>query len=136
MWKRTVAMLPGIGISLLPKVVCPFCWPAYAGLLSSLGLGFLMSSTYLFPLTAVFLGIAVFALAFRARGRRGYGPVLVGLLGAAFVLYGKFSSNSNAIMYSGISVLVTASIWNTWPRHEVARARRANSQLVQLSGEK
>jgi hypothetical protein len=45
MWKRSVAMLPGIGVSLLPKLICPMCWPAYAGIVSALGLGFLISTT-------------------------------------------------------------------------------------------
>jgi mercuric ion transport protein len=40
-WRRTVAILPGIGVSLMPKLICPLCWPAYAGLLSAVGLGFL-----------------------------------------------------------------------------------------------
>ena len=31
-----LATLPGIAVSLLPSVTCPACWPAYAGLLSSL----------------------------------------------------------------------------------------------------
>lgn len=32
--KQTLAALPGIGVSLLPKLMCPACWPAYAGLWS------------------------------------------------------------------------------------------------------
>jgi hypothetical protein len=54
-WKQNLLAVPGIGLSLLPKVACPACWPAYAGLLSSLGLGFLVSTAYLLPMTAAFL---------------------------------------------------------------------------------
>lgn len=54
-WKRAAAFLPGIGVSLLPKLTRPMCWPAYAGLLTTLGLGFLMSGRYLFGVTVVFL---------------------------------------------------------------------------------
>ncbi len=50
-WKRFAAVLPGVGASLLPKLTCPLCWPAYAGLLTTLGLGFLMSERYLFGVT-------------------------------------------------------------------------------------
>ena len=57
MWKRSVAMLPGIGVSLLPKLICPMCWPAYAGIVSALGLGFLISTKYLLPLTFIFLAL-------------------------------------------------------------------------------
>jgi len=58
-WKSTWSLSPGIGVSLLPTLACPLCWPAYAGLLSSLGLGFLISTKYLFPLTVVFLAVAL-----------------------------------------------------------------------------
>src|SRR5262245_11422434 len=70
-WKQTL-VAPGVGVALLPKLVCPLCWPAYAGLLSSLGLGFLVSTVYLLPLTAAFLALAVGSLAFRASRRHGF----------------------------------------------------------------
>ena len=56
-WRRVVAVLPGVGVSLLPKLTCPMCWPAYAGLLSAVGLGFLISSQYLLGLFARPLGL-------------------------------------------------------------------------------
>ncbi len=37
-WKHGLLALPGVGVSILPKLACPLCWPAYAGLLSSIGL--------------------------------------------------------------------------------------------------
>ena len=74
MWKRSLGVLPGIGVSLLPKLICPICWPAYAGVVSALGLGFLISTRYLLPMTAVFLGITAAALGFRASRRHGHGP--------------------------------------------------------------
>src|SRR5262249_18755610 len=65
---------PGIGFALLPKLACPMCWPLYAGILSSLGLGFLIGTTYLVPLTIGFLAAALVVLGFRAKQRRGFGP--------------------------------------------------------------
>jgi len=115
-WRSSLATLPGIGLAFLPKIACPACWPAYAGVLTSLGLGFLLDVRWLFPLTAVFLLIAVSALGFRARRRRGFGPFFVGLGASAIVLGGKFGLESHAAMYAGLGLLVTASIWNTWPR--------------------
>lgn len=117
-WKRSLAVVPGIGAALLPKVACPACWPAYAGFLTSVGLGFLLDTTYLLPLTAAFLAIAVGALAYRARSRRGYLPFAVGLLAAAVVLVGKFTFESEPSMYAGLAVLIAASVWNTWPRQQ------------------
>jgi hypothetical protein len=115
-WKAALAVLPGIGAAFLPKVACPACWPAYAGLLSTLGLGFLLDTAWLLPLTAAFLALAVGVLAVRARARRGYGPFGLGLVAASIVLLGKFALESDPAMYAGLGVLVGASIWNTWPR--------------------
>ena len=115
-WRSSAAMVPAIGLSLLPKIACPACWPAYAGFLSSVGLGFLIDTSYLLPLTAVFLAIAVGALAFRAGHRRGYRPFVIGLLASAVVLIGKFNFESDAAMYVGLAALVAASLWNSWPK--------------------
>jgi hypothetical protein len=70
------------------------CWPAYAGIVSALGLGFLISTKYLFPLTAAFLIITAVALGFRASQRHGYSPLCLGLISAAIILTGKFISTS------------------------------------------
>ena len=115
-WKHTVLTAPGIGVSLLPKLICPVCWPAYAGTASSMGLGFLIGTTYLLPMTAGLLAVSVGALGFRARQRRGYGPLSMGLLAAIVVLVGKFQLESTATTYAGISLLVVASIANSWLR--------------------
>ena len=126
-WKSFGAVLPGVGASLLPKLTCPMCWPAYAGLLTSLGLGFLMSERYLFGVTTVFLIMSVAVLAFRYRERRGIAPAALGLMGAVVVLVGKFRFESITAMYAGLSVLIAASLWNSWPR------RSTGDELVQLS---
>ncbi len=68
-WKRSLLALPGVVFSLLPKLACPLCWPAYAGLLGSVGLGFLISAVYLLPLTAAFL-----VFAFGGNGIQGEQP--------------------------------------------------------------
>ena len=115
-WRSSLATLPGIGLALLPKIACPACWPAYAGLLTSLGLGFLLDVRWLFPLTATFLLVAIAALGLRARRRRGLGPFFVGLGASVTVLLGKFGFESDLAMYVGLALLVAASIWNTWPR--------------------
>src|SRR6185436_814844 len=35
LWRQALLTIPGIGVALLPKLACPLCWPAYAGILSS-----------------------------------------------------------------------------------------------------
>ena len=114
--RRALAALPGVGVSLLPKLACPLCWPAYAGLLTTVGLGFLISERYLTALTSAFLAISIAALAFRARYRRGYGPALAGVVAAAIILTAKFDYESTATMYAGLALLIAASLWNTCMR--------------------
>ena len=114
-WKQSSLALPSVGVSILPKLACPACWPAYAGLLSSVGLGFLISTVYLLPLTVAFLVLALTALVFRANKRQGYGPFFLGLVAAGGVLLGKFAFGSSLIVYSALGLLVIASVWHAWP---------------------
>jgi mercuric ion transport protein len=118
--KQAVAALPGIGVSLLPKLMCPACWPAYAGVVSAVGLGFLISAKYLLPLTVAFLAITAFTLGFRAPRRHGHGPFWVGLLAAAAILTGKFYFDAEQATYVGVGLLVAASVWNSWPLRTAA----------------
>lgn len=114
--RKHTTLLPALAVALLPKVTCPACWPAYAGLLSAVGLGFLLKAEYLLPATALFLAVALGALLFRAESRRGYWPFAVGLVGALTVLGGKFLVNSSLLFYGGLTLLVASSLWNSWPR--------------------
>lgn len=115
-WRSSFASLPAIGAMALPKLTCPACWPAYSGLLSSMGVSFINYSPYLLPLTAAFLLLALIALGWHAQRRRGYGPLFIGLAASVVLLVGKFAFDSDATMYAGMAVLVAASLWNAWPR--------------------
>ncbi len=117
-WRQGILALSSIGVSMLPKLACPACWPGYAGLLTSIGLGFLISAVYLLPLTAAFLLLALGAMLFRAKARRGYGPFLLGVLAAIGILAGKFVWESSPAMYSAVGLLIISSLWNTWPRRD------------------
>ena len=119
-WKSGVLGLPAVGLSLLPKLVCPFCSPGYAALLSSVGVGFLASTRYLLPLTTILLSVAVASLLVGATRRHGRGPFWMGVGAAGFILFGKFSLDSALVMYSGVGLLVIASVWNALPRRTSA----------------
>jgi mercuric ion transport protein len=114
-WLRSLSVLPAVGSALLPALACPACWPAYAGLLSALGLGFVDYTPFLLPITTVFLAIAVLSLAHRAKTRHGYTPFFVGLGAAILLVASKFFLLSEIGTYMGIVILVGASIWNVWP---------------------
>jgi len=109
--KPLLLTIPGVVVSLIPSLSCPLCWPAYAALLSSLGLGFVGTSKYLFPLTAALLAVAIGGLVWRARSK-GYGPSAFGLLSAAMILPGKFFLASSTLTYAGVALLALASAWS------------------------
>lgn len=115
-WRAFVGTVPGLGAALLPVGACPACWPAYAGVLSAVGLGFLLEKTYLLAATGAFLLVAVASLAYRASSRRGFGPFYLGACGSTVALAGKFALSLDSLLYSGLVLLVAASLWNAWPQ--------------------
>jgi mercuric ion transport protein len=108
--------LPGIGGALLAKAACPACWTLVAGGLGSLGLAVDLSTGTLRLLGLVFLTLALGALAWRAPRRRGYGPLIVGVVAAAALWTGEHVVRSETLALSGVSLLVAAAVWNAWPR--------------------
>ncbi|MBI4605763.1 MAG: hypothetical protein HY721_27670 [Planctomycetes bacterium] len=119
-WRRALGVLPSVGASVLPVGVCPACWPAYAGVLGALGLGFLLETRYVLALSVVVMAVALGSLAYRARLRRGYGPLAVGTLGAVVVLIGKFVLSSGLLLYGGVAALLAAAVWNVWPKGQAS----------------
>ncbi|MCP5468546.1 MAG: MerC family mercury resistance protein [Deltaproteobacteria bacterium] len=114
-WRRLLALLPVIGAALLPSLACPACWPAYAGFLSALGIGFFNYSAYLLPLMVIFIMVTLFTLGFRAKTRHGYYPLILGTLSSTVIVFGKFIFNLNWVLYLGVVCLIAACIWNSWP---------------------
>ena len=119
--KLGLLTIPGVLVSLLPSLACPLCWPAYAALVSSLGLGFLASSTYLLPLTGVLLALALVGLGLQAKNK-GYGPLALGVVSAGTILPGKFLLASSAMTYAGAGLLVIASAWSLLPARPAVSA--------------
>ncbi len=115
--RHSVLAIPGIGVALLPKLACPLCWPAYAALVSALGLSFLLTAAVLFWLTAILLLATVLALAIGSRKRHGHGPTFAATLASLMILIGKFGVESELLAYGGIAVLIAAALWNAWARN-------------------
>lgn len=117
-----LALLPALGVALLPK--CPICVAAYLGVFGSLGAGAWLRSAWGLPLTSVCLLLAIAALGFRARRRRGFGPLLLGIAASATLLAGKFVLDpSPALVAAGAALLIAASVWNTWPARPSTSSR-------------
>jgi multidrug transporter EmrE-like cation transporter len=107
-WQAVVASLPAVGVASLPKLTCPLCFPAYAAVLSALGLEFVDYTPYLLQLTAAFLVVALAVLAVQTRRTGIVHPLLLGIAASAMVLIGKFQFESEWLTMGGIVLLVTA----------------------------
>ena len=117
-YEHTFLGLPAAALAALP--LCPICYPAYVGILSALGLSVLADTMPQMYLTLLFLAVALGALLYRARSRRGYGPFALGASAAVVVLSAKFVMGSAPVMYAGVGVLVISGVWNIWPRANAA----------------
>jgi hypothetical protein len=103
-----LASFPAIGAAALPKLTCPLCFPAYAALLSAVGLEFVDYTPYLLPLTLAFLAVSVGVLALQARKNGNVAPLMLGIAASLIVLIGKFGVDREWITTSGVVLLVAA----------------------------
>ncbi len=115
-WNRAMGVSAALLGALLVKLSCPACWSAYAALLGSAGVAGLSSVPFLLPLTLLSLVAVLITLGWRADKRRGYGPLLLGTLGATVIVLGNFVYPAGSVQNSGVVLLIGASIWNSWPR--------------------
>ncbi len=118
---RSVLGIPAAALAALP--LCPACYPAYAGVLSALGLTALSNTTVQTVLTVLFLSAALGALFYKAKSRRGYGPLALGAAASAVLSFAKFVMGSDPITYVAVGALVLAGLWNVWPRSAPLTAR-------------
>ena len=111
--RLNAAAIPAIIIALLPKLVCPFCWPLYTGLLGSIGINFINYTPFLFPLLIVFLILTNSGLVLVARRKKQYAPVYLGGTSSLLILIGKFLSETDMLIYIGLTGLVMSVIWQS-----------------------
>lgn len=113
--------LSGVGAfaaALAPAAACPACWPAYVALAGGLGIGVVAEPAGSLPLTLGLLALAVGPLAYRARARREFRPLLVGIAGVIVLLAGWLLSSSTFLINAGGATLLTAAVWNVWLRRK------------------
>ncbi len=124
----------GVTTALLAKLACPVCYPAAAGIISSAGLGVVINQTYMDVASVILIPAALFGLGFRARQRRGYGPLVLGLISVAIGLVGKVTG-LNFVFFTGVGGLVAAAVWNLLPKRSCsACATGQDSQNLTAQG--
>ena len=119
--------IPGVGAALLPNAACPACRPVYAGMPPSPGSGFLMAGPYFYLFIGILLSIPLFGLMHKVKSRRGYTPFWIGLLSAIIITPGKYYALSECVFYSGVFLLITASIWINIPNKKNASSDKGAS---------
>ena len=97
--------------------LCPICIPAIGAFLSSVGLGFLVTETILYPVLLIFLAITLGGLLWSYKREHGkLGPLVVGVaMGTSLYLgrYVYFGMLANQIlMWAGITGIIGVSLWN------------------------
>ncbi len=112
-FRLTAATLPAMILALLPKLICPFCWPLYTGLLGLFGINFINYTPYLLPLLTLFLILTVSGLALGVRSTRQVGPLLLGSLSALLILGDKLLFETNFLIYGGLGMLIIAVVWHS-----------------------
>ncbi len=113
-WISALGAVPAAVLAIVPIGLCPACLPAYLGVLSALGLGFLNQWKYLFPLTLGALAIFLGVLIYEGLKKRRFAAVLIGTAGSALLIAGKFVFESDPANYAGIALVLTAAIWNAF----------------------
>jgi hypothetical protein len=101
-------------ISFFPK--CPFCWAAYMSIFSSLGLASIPYAPWLQPVMIVFFCVNIFALFTIAKKRKNYMSFGLNVTGALLLITSKTVIESVIVMYAGILMIITASLWNLFTR--------------------
>ena len=108
-----ITAIPVMFLALLPKVVCPLCWPLYTGVLGTAGINFINYTPYLIPLLTLFLILTIAGLIIGARVNKQYKPVYLGIISSIFILLGKSLFDTNVLIYSGIFGLMISVIWQS-----------------------
>lgn len=116
--RKVLKVAPSFGVVALTPLICPACWPLYVGFLSSLGIWGAGTKAYLLPLTGLLVVLALVPLWPRAGNLRGYWPFAVGVVGASVVIANMLMAIADSMLYAGAFLLVTASIWNLWPKQQ------------------
>ena len=111
-WLHTIIAVPAAVLPLLPNFSCPVCVAVYAGLLSSLGLGFLLTDRVQRPLIVACLIVSVAGVGWAAKQYKTAGPFVFVLLGSVAIVAGRVVWSVTPALYVGLVCLVAGTVWN------------------------
>jgi mercuric ion transport protein len=106
--RMRASILGSIGSAL--AALCCGGVPVVLGVISAVGLGFLINDMILLPLVALSLGVAFWGLGRGVSRHRSPSVVVLGGEGAVFMVAGIFTQP--LVIYTGIAALIGAALWN------------------------
>lgn len=112
--RATLMTFSSVLLAVAPK--CPFCFFAYFGIFGVATTTLTAYRAWLPYLTALWLIATVALLATARGGRRRWGPIALGIGGAAAVFVAKFVIDEPYAVYGGMAALVSAVVWRSWTR--------------------
>ncbi len=116
-----IGPIPAIIIAALPK--CPFCLLAYFGIVGTVAVDPLLYRNRLLPLIYALSCAPVAMLVYRARRQRGLAPFFVTLVAVIVIFISKFCFDYQLLVYICMLVMLSASIWNSWPKKKETSAK-------------
>ncbi|MBA2434028.1 MAG: MerC domain-containing protein [Chthoniobacterales bacterium] len=131
--KRVIHSLDQIGSvgALLAAVAAPCCFPLFAALAATFGLGalgrFETTTLYFFQGFAL---VALIGLALSYRKHRQLGPVAAGLLGGLAVAYSFYWDWRIDLLYAGLTAIGIASVWNWFCSRGSARSEPVLESVI------
>jgi len=115
LWRRdrrtTLMTISSAVFAVAPK--CPICFLAYLGFFGVATSSASVYRAWLAPITTLWLVLTIAMLAFQRRGKRRYGPALIGFVAALLLLIGKFVVDSQLMIFAGIIALLAAAVWRS-----------------------
>jgi hypothetical protein len=131
--RRTTLMTISSGLfAVAPK--CPICFLAYLGIFGVATSSASVYRAWLPLITALWLALTIAMLAFQRRGKRRYGPAIMGFVAALLLLIGKFIVDRQVMTFAGIIALLAAAVWRARIQPQIATEVCSRCKLSPGSG--
>lgn len=91
---------------------CPVCVPAIGAFVTSIGLSFAATTTFMYPMLGLMSAMFLFGLLLDYRHRRNIWLPILGTVGLLAIPLGRYIIGSLPLVYSGVAVVIGTGIWS------------------------
>lgn len=115
-------------------IFCPVCVPAISAFVTSIGLSFAATTTFMYPMLGLMSTMFLFGLLWDYRHRKNIWLLLLGTVGILAIPLGRYVIGSLPLVYSGVVVVVGTGIWSLFERNRnVTATARLLMSIAALS---